>query len=123
MYIIGFAETLVQELKAIPFTLTGSDINDVRIWGLIVLVVIFIMAIIGTDWVIKLQLGLMALLTAAILSFIIGSFTLTPDPSEAILGWKSGIISTNSHPDWTRQDNVDYKFFEVFGVFFPAVTG
>merc|ERR1740117_1717571 len=58
MYIIGFAETLVAQLEPVAgYMITGDRLWDIRIWGLIVLFIIFVMALIGTDWVIKLQLG------------------------------------------------------------------
>jgi hypothetical protein len=39
------------------FSFTNDELNDTRIWGLILLAVIFLMTMIGTDWVIKLQVG------------------------------------------------------------------
>lgn len=119
LYVIGFMETLVEQLGPI---LTGNVLNDTRIWGIIMCVILLIMALIGVGWVIKVQIGLLVLLVAAILSFVFGSFTPTK-PDEAFVGWGSGEIGTNFGPDFTPTDGSDTNFVVVFSVFFPAVTG
>lgn len=123
MYIIGFAETLVEQLFD-TFTLTSSELNDTRVWGLILLGVIFIMVLIGVDWVIKLQLALLFLLCCSILSFFIGAFTTTdPDNSLRGISYFSETLSDNMSTAYQAEDGIDYDFFTVFAVFFPAVTG
>ena len=75
MYLIGFAETLHDNLmdKA-DFSVTGNKVNDVRIWSNVVLIFVLILAIIGLKYVIKAQLGLLVFIVCAILLFFVGSF-------------------------------------------------
>lgn len=119
MYVIGFCEAIVDNLKSIPgYMLTGSDINDVRVIGIALLIVLFIMVLIGVGWVIKLQLILLVVLLAAIASFVIGTFV-TTSPELGVIGYSSDLLRENLWPAYT--DNID--FMTVFSVFFPAVTG
>jgi hypothetical protein len=93
IYVIGFCEVLVDNLKVCPnvfntttgqlsicnpeltkLTLTGSKLHDIRIWGVLLVTFILVMALFGTGWVIEVQKYLMALLTCTILSVCIGAF-------------------------------------------------
>ena len=122
LYIVGFCETFVDNLGS-SGSLTGNELNDVRIYGLILLVICLIMVLIGVGWVIKLQLSLLALLVCSILSFLIGSFITSDNLDKGFLGWGGSTLSDNLWPDFQKFDGIDYKFFDVFAVFFPAVTG
>ena len=64
LYVIGFCETVVL-LSSDP--ITGDEMNDIRVYGIMVVTVLLIMAYIGTGWVINLQIGLLALLVGSIL--------------------------------------------------------
>eukprot|EP01083_Nonionella_stella_P193396 714331_1 len=121
LYVIGFMETLTDQLKG-TFTLTGDVTNDIRVFGLILVTVLLIMALIGVGWVIKLQMGLLALLVVAIISFIAGTF-FKKDAMRGIEGYGTGLFSTNFGPKFTPFEDADQNFFTVFSVFFPAVTG
>eukprot|EP01006_Ploeotia_vitrea_P034319 TRINITY_DN65737_c6_g1_i1.p1 TRINITY_DN65737_c6_g1~~TRINITY_DN65737_c6_g1_i1.p1 ORF type:complete len:905 (-),score=474.01 TRINITY_DN65737_c6_g1_i1:93-2807(-) len=119
LYIIGFCETLVTQLFD-HFTLTGDELNDTRIYGLLLLTLLLCMALIGVGWVIKMQLGLLALLVLAILFFMIGTF-LPAKPEDGFVGYKN--FAENFGPDFQPSEGIDYDFFKTFAVFFPAVTG
>ena len=122
LYLIGFAETLVDNLGSYIFT--GTYINDVRIWSNIVLVVELILALVGLKYVIKANLALFCLICVTIICFFIGSFyrTYTVSGEEVVYatkGWTNGnfIKNLNSH----YEDG--YDFWGVLSIFFPAVTG
>ena len=174
MYVIGFCETLVQNFGVCPnkydalgqLTLCDPDavkltffgcngpttaamsackLNDIRLYGIVMMVFLLIMALIGTGWVIKVQLGLMALLTATIISFHIGTFIHEgmEDDKIGFVGWGGNIMKVDENGTLvdTGQSNIadmlhakytpqlvggelkEYNFFSVFAIFFPAVTG
>ena len=93
IYVIGFCEVLVDNLKVCPnvrdlttgelsicdpelvkLTLTGNKLNDIRVWGVSLVTFILVMAMFGTGWVIQVQKYLMVLLCCTIASIFIGSF-------------------------------------------------
>lgn len=121
MYVVGFAET-VAYLMAESNSLLIDEINDTRIIGLGTVVILLGLTLIGLDWVLKAQLGLLALLLVAMLSVVIGFFSgpLTDSiKSKGFIGASSSAISENFSPSYTGKEN----FFSVFAVFFPAATG
>lgn len=124
LYLVGFGET-VQALMAKDGILMVSAKNDVRIIGLIALVLIFVITQVGLDWVIHTQSGLLALLGAAIISVIAG--TAYPNPQESrenmaaygLPGYKGELFTDNFGPKYEP----GVGFFDVFSIFFPAATG
>eukprot|EP00939_MAST-03C_sp_MAST-3C-sp1_P005003 g5003.t1 len=120
MYVIGFVETLTgdSQMKVETddqiFSLTGNTLNDMRVYGLGIATILLVMALYGVGWVIKLQIGLLMLLIATILSFCIGSASYEDDNVDLADAMKS---------NFTETDGIEYNFFSVFAVFFPAVTG
>jgi len=120
MYVIGFCETMV----GMGLTITGNELNDIRISGLVILTVCLICVLIGIGWVVKLQLFLLFLLTCAILSFFIG-VCIKPNDIDLPFadGWSDGTLNENMVPEYRKFQKKEYDFFSVFGIFFPAVTG
>ena len=55
-------------------TITNSRINDIRILGTSMLSFLLVMALIGTGWVIKLQIFLLFLIVSSIVSIVAGAF-------------------------------------------------
>jgi len=122
MYVIGFCETMVQQ----GLTITGDDLNDVRLSGFVILTICLIMVLIGIGWVIKLQLILLFVLCCSILFFFVGAFANSPDADLDLVfieGFSDGTLEDNMKPDYRAFQGIDNNFFTVFGVFFPAVTG
>jgi len=128
MYIIGFAESLLDMLQEYVPGWAGivepdfaNRLNDVRIIGCITLVLILILAIVGMEWVTRVQKGLLVLLLFSQIDFIIGTFIPKSDESYAkgFTGWSVETVSENIQPHYES----DQSFFSVFAVFFPAVTG
>lgn len=82
LYLIGFAETLQEQGLELV-----SEEFDLRLIAFVSLVLLFILCMVGVDWVIKVQLVLLGVLVVSISSFIIGCFLAPSDSStEAFLG-------------------------------------
>ena len=70
MYIIGFCESLIDMLDQIlpnfnGLVDSGLRVNDIRLIGSVTLVLILGLAIVGMDWVTRVQMGLLFLLLIA----------------------------------------------------------
>lgn len=116
LYILGCCETIVDNLG---MSLTGNTVNDVRIYSFFVLTILFVAALIGVNWIIKMQLVLLCLLMLSMLSFIIGSLYKDEPPEIVGMdGWTNGNMMDN----FMLSGDVG-NFFHTFSVFFPAVTG
>ena len=118
LYLIGFAETLVENIGSAIFT--GNAVNDVRIWSNIVLLFELILALLGLKYVIKVQMFLLAFIVVSILCFFIGSTYQTSDVLEGIDGWGNGNLDSNLGDVYKQKGE---SFFGVLAVFFPAMTG
>lgn len=96
-YAIGFAESVIQ---IIPY----ADIN-IKLIGIVTLAVLTIISLKSTDIALKTQYIILALIALSLISFFAGS------------GERIPLISSNIIvPDKA-------KFWTVFAIFFPAVTG
>jgi len=130
MYIIGFCESLVdmlyQYVAGFDGFISTNRVHDVRLIGSVTLVVILALAIVGMEWVTRVQKVLMLLLVFAQIDFIVGTF-LTPTAEQyakGFVGWDSKVASENLWSDYRPgKDGTTQTFFTVFSVFFPAVTG
>ena len=124
LYIVGFAET-VRDLMIRYGTQIIDINNDIRIVGIGALILLFIVTLIGLEWVVYTQAFLLLVLIAAILSLIAGSFYPNPVNSRAqvnawgIFGYNSTLFKENFVPGYRDGNN----FFSVFAIFFPASTG
>lgn len=101
MYVIGFAEAFVGSIDTGGVSMTTvATITNIGV---------FICVLIGAGWTIKLQYFILAVLAAAIVSFIFGAgqaFDVT-------------ILRANLVPDFSGGESL----FTMFALFFPAVTG
>jgi amino acid transporter len=100
-YILGFVEALTRTFP--------STMPYFMLIGMGTLTVLFIINMIGADWAIRTQYVVLTILTASILSFLIGG----------MLDFEVARLQQNWSPGYT--EGVD--FWVVFAVFFPAVTG
>ena len=96
-YIIGFTESAQ--------SLVWFQQFDPRIISTTIALLFLIIAWIGADFAIKIQFGILAVLTAALISFFAG-------------GW-----NTISAPILSPQYGDGITFWVAFAIFFPAVTG
>ncbi|KAM9820993.1 solute carrier family 12 member 2 [Neosynchiropus ocellatus] len=118
MYVVGFAETVV-ELLAGANALMTDDINDIRIIGTITVILLLGISVAGMEWEAKAQIFLLFVLITAIFNFFIGTF-IADDSKKArgFFGYDASIMIENMGPDFRGE-----TFFSVFAIFFPAATG
>jgi len=120
MYVVGFAETVRDLLKAHD-ALMIDEIWDIRIIGVITITVLLAIAIIGMEWEARAQVVLLAVLLIAILNFMVGTF-IPPSQekfSKGFTGYRGDVFKDNFMPDFRDGEG----FFSVFSIFFPAATG
>ncbi|CAG0890209.1 unnamed protein product [Cyprideis torosa] len=129
MYVVGFCDSLNDLLT---FEFDGAEItglgqeNDKRIIGCAVLAFLLFLAWVGMDWVTRTQMGLLFILIAAQIDFVVGIFIGPVDNEEkakGFIGLSTELFKDNFGPAYTKYDDVQQDFFSVFAVFFPAVTG
>uniref|UniRef100_A0A670JW76 Solute carrier family 12 member 2 n=1 Tax=Podarcis muralis TaxID=64176 RepID=A0A670JW76_PODMU len=110
MYVVGFAETVVELLKEHNLIML-DQMNDIRIIGAITIVVLLGISVAGMEWEAK---------VIAIVDFIIGTFIpFESKKSKGFFGYQGEIFYENFGPDFREEET----FFSVFAIFFPAATG
>ncbi|TRY90182.1 hypothetical protein DNTS_033366 [Danionella cerebrum] len=111
MYVVGFAETVVELLKD-SNTLIVDPVNDIRIIGCIT--VVLLMGITA-------QVALLVILLIAIANVFVGTvIPATQDKrSKGFFNYHESIAKENFIPDFRDGET----FFSVFAIFFPAATG
>ncbi|NXC44175.1 S12A1 protein, partial [Penelope pileata] len=133
MYVVGFAETVVELLKESD-TLMVDESNDIRIIGTITVVCLLGISVAGMEWEAKAQVILLIVLLIAIANFFIGTVIPTNNEKKArgFFNYQgkyclsitefcilSSIFAENFGPDFRSGEG----FFSVFAIFFPAATG
>uniref|UniRef100_A0A4W6G910 Solute carrier family 12 member 2 n=1 Tax=Lates calcarifer TaxID=8187 RepID=A0A4W6G910_LATCA len=118
MYVVGFAETVVELLAGVDAIMT-DQINDIRIVGTITVIVLLGISVAGMEWEAKAQIFLLVVLITAIVNFFIGTFIPSKSKeSVGFFGYDGAIMWENMGPDFRGE-----SFFSVFAIFFPAATG
>ncbi|XP_030005683.1 solute carrier family 12 member 2 isoform X1 [Sphaeramia orbicularis] len=118
MYVVGFAETVVELLAGADAIMT-DQINDIRIIGTITVILLLGISVAGMEWEAKAQIFLLIVLITAIVNFFIGTFIPVKDKeSKGFFGYDGSIMWENMGPDFRGE-----TFFSVFSIFFPAATG
>jgi amino acid transporter len=101
MYVIGFAEAFVGSIPAAGVSMTTvATVTNVAV---------FVCVLIGAGWTIKLQYFILAVLVAAIVSFVVGSGQ----------SFDVAMLTANLAPSYSDGESL----FTMFALFFPAVTG
>ncbi|XP_056203657.1 solute carrier family 12 member 1 isoform X1 [Falco biarmicus] len=120
MYVVGFAETVVELLKESD-TLMVDESNDIRIIGTITVVCLLGISVAGMEWEAKAQVILLFVLLIAIANFFIGTVIPTNNEKKArgFFNYQASIFAENFGPDFRSGEG----FFSVFAIFFPAATG
>ncbi|XP_041838113.1 solute carrier family 12 member 1 [Melanotaenia boesemani] len=120
MYVVGFAETVVDLLKE-HATLMVDEINDIRIIGCITVVLLLGISVAGMEWEAKAQIVLLVILLVAIVNMFVGTaIPATKDKkSKGFFSYDSKVFAENFTPDFRDGET----FFSVFAIFFPAATG
>uniref|UniRef100_A0A3B3BCR0 Solute carrier family 12 member 2 n=1 Tax=Oryzias melastigma TaxID=30732 RepID=A0A3B3BCR0_ORYME len=119
MYVVGFAETVVEMLNDVDALMT-DELNDIRIVGTLTVILLLGISVAGMEWEAKAQIVLLVILLGAIANFFIGTFM----PSEnkkpkGFFGYQTALLVENFGPDFRDEET----FFSVFAIFFPAATG
>uniref|UniRef100_A0A3P8V8M6 Solute carrier family 12 member 1 n=1 Tax=Cynoglossus semilaevis TaxID=244447 RepID=A0A3P8V8M6_CYNSE len=120
MYVVGFAETVIELLKE-NNAIMVDELNDIRIVGCITVVLLLGISVAGMEWEAKAQLVLLVILLAAIVNVFVGTVIPATEKkqSEGFFNYNSKIFLENFTPDFRGTES----FFSVFSIFFPAATG
>ena len=106
MYVVGFSE----ELRS-SFPVLAERYSEKQIASAVHLIV-FICVFIGAGWTIRLQYGILAVLGLSLVSFYVG----------AVPEMEMETLRQNLGPNYGAHEDFG-GFFDVFAMFFPAVTG
>ncbi|KAM4614648.1 solute carrier family 12 member 2 [Polymixia lowei] len=118
MYVVGFAETVVELLAGMDALMT-DQVNDIRIIGTITVILLLGISVAGMEWEAKAQIFLLVVLITAIINYFIGTFIpVKSKESMGFFGYDGAIMWENMGPDFRGE-----TFFSVFSIFFPAATG
>ncbi|XP_041643892.1 solute carrier family 12 member 2 [Cheilinus undulatus] len=119
MYVVGFAETVVEMLNDVDALMT-DELNDIRIVGTLTVILLLGISVAGMEWEAKAQIVLLVILLLAIANYFIGTFMPTESKEpKGFFGYNTAIFLENLGPDFRD----DETFFSVFAIFFPAATG
>jgi solute carrier family 12 sodium/potassium/chloride transporter 2 len=126
MNTIGFCDSLNDLLRTHGLKIVDSGVNDVRIIGMIALVIMIIICAVGMEWEVKAQNFLVVTIVAAILNFLIGAL-MGPrsdlDVSRGFNGFSMELLKNNTMPDYRYSEGLNQNFLTVFAIYFPSVTG
>uniref|UniRef100_A0A4W6CVT6 Solute carrier family 12 member 2 n=1 Tax=Lates calcarifer TaxID=8187 RepID=A0A4W6CVT6_LATCA len=119
MYVVGFAETVVEMLNDVDALMT-DELNDIRIVGTLTVILLLGISVAGMEWEAKAQIVLLVILLGAIANYFIGTFMPTESKEpKGFFGYHAAIFLENLGPDFREEET----FFSVFAIFFPAATG
>uniref|UniRef100_A0A3B3WSQ4 Solute carrier family 12 member 2 n=1 Tax=Poecilia mexicana TaxID=48701 RepID=A0A3B3WSQ4_9TELE len=119
MYVVGFAETVVEMLSDVDALMT-DELNDIRIVGTLTVILLLGISVAGMEWEAKAQIVLLVILLAAIANYFLGTFIPVDNKEpKGFFGYHTAILFENFGPDFREEET----FFSVFAIFFPAATG
>uniref|UniRef100_A0AAX7TYZ0 Solute carrier family 12 member 1 n=1 Tax=Astatotilapia calliptera TaxID=8154 RepID=A0AAX7TYZ0_ASTCA len=120
MYVVGFAETVVDLLKE-NSAIMVDEMNDIRIIGCITIVLLLGISVAGMEWEAKAQIILLVILLVAIVNVFVGTVIPATNEKKAqgFFNYRSKIFLENFTPAFRDGET----FFSVFAIFFPAATG
>ncbi|XP_067211862.1 bumetanide-sensitive sodium-(potassium)-chloride cotransporter isoform X2 [Linepithema humile] len=125
MNTIGFCDSLNDLLKTYDLKIIDNGVNDVRIVGIIALIIMILICAVGMEWESKAQNFLIAVIVGAIFDFLIGTI-IGPSSEEqkakGFIGF-SNVFKKNLMPDYRYSEGNNQTTFSVFAIFFPSVTG
>lgn len=108
LYIVGFAESFLGIEAIRNFFGLGTTLNDIRIVGSAMLLLLTVLGLVSTSVVIRTQYFILGAIGLSLLSIFVGFFWFpSSSPGQIVLFPVSGVPS----------------LMAVFAVFFPAVTG
>lgn len=95
MYVVGFCESMNDLFKSLGFQIVDGALQDIRIVGVVTIIILTVIVVVGLDWEAKAQVGLLVILVAAIVDFLIGSFIGPKSEVELAKGF-TGYSCTNN---------------------------
>ncbi|CAL4065736.1 unnamed protein product, partial [Meganyctiphanes norvegica] len=126
-YIIGFCDSLKDMCSNYwGAIIIDGTVNDTRVIGVATLILMLALAIVGLEWVTRVQILLLFLLIGSQINLVIGLFIgpkSTEEQAMGYTGFNGAIMSENWSPEYRYSEGQQQSFFSVFAVFFPAVTG
>ena len=105
-----------------------DKLNDIRIIGVIVVCFLLAVTLVGLDWVMRAQLGLLLILVLSMINYVVGCFSgsvLTDRAVQEMQGFtplSTDTLKSNMFPEF-RANKDGGSFFAAFSIFFPAATG
>ncbi|XP_008544298.1 bumetanide-sensitive sodium-(potassium)-chloride cotransporter isoform X2 [Microplitis demolitor] len=126
MNTIGFCESLNDLLKSHGLKIIDNGVMDIRIVGVIALLVMILICAIGMEWESKAQNFLIAIIVIAMFDFMIGTIIGPRDQlsqAQGFIGFSTEVFTKNWNSDYRYFENTTHNFFSIFAIFFPSVTG
>ncbi|KAJ8247848.1 hypothetical protein GJAV_G00251200 [Gymnothorax javanicus] len=101
MYVVGFAETVVDLLKE-NNAIMVDDLNDTRIIGCITVVLLLGISVAGMEWEAKAQIFLLIILLVAIINVFVGTIIWATESkkSKGFFNYHASILRENFTPDF-----------------------
>ncbi|KAL7038044.1 hypothetical protein ACKWTF_009435 [Chironomus riparius] len=126
MNTIGFCESLNDLLKNHGLKIVDGGVNDVRIVGMVALVIMIIICAVGMEWEVKAQNVLVVIIVGAIFDFMIGALMgprSSVDVAKGFNGFSMEVLKSNLKPDFRFSEGLNQNLLTVFAIYFPSVTG
>ncbi|XP_011501774.1 PREDICTED: bumetanide-sensitive sodium-(potassium)-chloride cotransporter [Ceratosolen solmsi marchali] len=126
MNTIGFCDSLNELLKEHGLKIIDNGVQDVRIIGVVAILVMIFICAIGMEWESKAQNFLIAIIVGAIFDFLIGALIgprTVEQEASGFAGFSGKVFLDNWLPDYRYSEGSNQTFFSVFAIFFPSVTG
>lgn len=126
MNTIGFCDSLNDLLKNHGLKIVDGGVNDVRIVGMVALVIMIIICAVGMEWEVKAQNVLVVIIVGAIFDFLIGALMgprSDEDKAKGFNGFSMEVLESNLQPDYRFSEGLNQNLLTVFAIYFPSVTG
>lgn len=126
MNTIGFCNSLNDLLSSKGLKIVDGANNDVRIVGVIAIIVMVIICAVGMEWESKAQNVLVVIIVGAIIDFIGGAIKGPSNDlakAQGFSGFNLTVMTENWYSSYRYSENRYQDFFSVFAIYFPSVTG
>uniref|UniRef100_A0A1B6CFU0 Amino acid permease/ SLC12A domain-containing protein n=2 Tax=Clastoptera arizonana TaxID=38151 RepID=A0A1B6CFU0_9HEMI len=126
MNTIGFCDSFNTFLASFGLKIIDGAVNDVRLVGVIAILLMVLICTLGMDFESKTQNFLIIIIILAIFDFIIGAIMGPQSDLSRARGFEGlswSVFSLNFMPDYRFSEGMNQDVFSVFAIFFPSVTG
>ncbi|XP_041095500.1 solute carrier family 12 member 3-like [Polyodon spathula] len=122
MHTVGFSETvrdLIIEYSGGPLV---DPVNDIRIIGVVTVVVLLGVCMAGMEWESKAQILFFIVILISFVNYFMGTVIPATEEkqSKGFFNYKADLFLSNMVPEWRGEDG---SFFGMFSIFFPSATG